>query len=319
MVSGVLEHAMDILEHHSVACARKLRKSVRALLERTEGAAEVVDEAWCDGISDCSRVELDVLASVVVAVQGLSIEASDVSESLARVSGVLECLERCGSAVMQSVSVLQNELCDEDTRSRVLAALGGLSQARLEAPLEPEVAAFHACKLRWDGELSPAELILCAMAMFTLTCRNGLAVGHHPEVIARGVEHICKYTALLAHSCEPEDVRLVAAVFQVYGHHKHVSIQAIRLESWINQAPECLAYRLTDCDDYRTQRRKLHLSYAARQSRRALAIPIAAAATTAVDPAPRPLSQTPPELIPAAASVAISTLRSTSCDQIQMR
>ena len=42
IVIGVLDHTISVLEHVSVSCARKSRKVVRALLERTEATSEAV-------------------------------------------------------------------------------------------------------------------------------------------------------------------------------------------------------------------------------------------------------------------------------------
>eukprot|EP01046_Picozoa_sp_COSAG06_P123859 COSAG06_NODE_71847_length_178_cov_309.177215_1_plen_56_part_10 len=46
------------------------------------------------------------LSSVLVSVRGLSSSSSGVSETSDAVAALLECLDRCGSVVVQSMAVL---------------------------------------------------------------------------------------------------------------------------------------------------------------------------------------------------------------------
>ena len=50
-LTAVLDHAMDALEQVSVTSPRKIRKSILGLMESMEELSEVVDGAWCDGVS----------------------------------------------------------------------------------------------------------------------------------------------------------------------------------------------------------------------------------------------------------------------------
>eukprot|EP01046_Picozoa_sp_COSAG06_P042713 COSAG06_NODE_5482_length_3418_cov_5.188246_1_plen_101_part_00 len=84
MITGVLDHAMDVLEGLSVSSPRKMRKGVLETMERVECTVDsVVDAEWCDGVSRCDEDEMDRLSSLLVSVRGLSVsigvsEACDV-------------------------------------------------------------------------------------------------------------------------------------------------------------------------------------------------------------------------------------------------
>ena len=146
IVIGVLDHTMSVLEHLSVSCARKSRKVVRALLERTEAAAEVVDAEWCDGVSLCSVEDLETLGSLLISAQGVSVEGHEVSEVSSAVDALLDCMSRCGSTVLQSVSTLMRSRSDDAEMSGsallgALESLRGLSESRLESVCADEAAA----------------------------------------------------------------------------------------------------------------------------------------------------------------------------------
>ena len=79
---------------------------MRALLERTEAAAEVVDAEWCDGVSLCSVEDLETLGSLLISAQGVSVAGADASEVSSAVDALLERMSRCGSVVLQSASTL---------------------------------------------------------------------------------------------------------------------------------------------------------------------------------------------------------------------
>eukprot|EP01046_Picozoa_sp_COSAG06_P078686 COSAG06_NODE_26252_length_618_cov_2.210019_1_plen_199_part_10 len=146
IVIGVLDHTMSVLEHVSVSCARKSRKVVRALLERTEAAAEVVDAEWCDGVSLCSVEDLETLGSLLISAQGVSVEGHEVSEVSSAVDALLDCMTRCGSTVLQSVSTLTGSGSDGAIRVSALESLRGLSESRLESVCADEAAAYDAVK-----------------------------------------------------------------------------------------------------------------------------------------------------------------------------
>ena len=133
MLSGVLDHAMDVLEELSVSTPRKARRSMRDVSDRVEAVLECVGAEWCDGVSHCGHDELDRLSGLLVCVRGLS-SSSGASVASGVVIGAMECLDRCGSAVVQSVGVLCGSADDAGggDGSGVLIALEslrGLSEA----------------------------------------------------------------------------------------------------------------------------------------------------------------------------------------------
>ena len=183
IVVGVLDHAMSVLEHLSVSCARKSRKVIRALLERTEAISEVVDAEWCDGVSMCSVEDLRQLGSLLITAQGVSVAGAEASEVSSAVGALLEWMSRCGSVVVQSASTLMRSHGDDGGMGRsallgALESLRGLSESRLESVCADEAAAYEAVKSHLSGLEScvGAEVVSTCMALFTLGCRNGLSV-----------------------------------------------------------------------------------------------------------------------------------------------
>eukprot|EP01048_Picozoa_sp_COSAG05_P028783 COSAG05_NODE_9120_length_645_cov_0.722121_1_plen_176_part_00 len=105
LVSSVLDHAMDVLDQVSMSSPRKSRRSLRDVSDHAEAAIESLDSDWCDGVCRCGSDELEQLCSLLVSVRGLS-SSSGVSETSDAVTVLLECLDRCGSVVVQSMAVL---------------------------------------------------------------------------------------------------------------------------------------------------------------------------------------------------------------------
>jgi hypothetical protein len=183
MLSGALDHALDVLEQLSASTPRKARRSMRDVSDRVEAVLESVDVEWCDGVSRCDHDELDRLSGLVVCVRGLS-PTSAMSEASGAVTDMLDCLDRCGSVVLQSVSALLGSGSDGAMRVSALETLRGLSEARLECVSADESAAFAVVK-RHLSVLEACvgdEVVSSCMAMYTLGCRNGLGVCGTVEV-----------------------------------------------------------------------------------------------------------------------------------------
>ena len=177
VLGGVLDNAMDVLDAVSVSSPRRARKGVFEAVERVESVLETVDAEWCDGVSRCSRDELDRLSGLVVRARGLlpssaGIEACDI------VSEMLDCLDRCGSVVVQSVAVLSGSESDAELRVCALETIRGLSEARLDSACADEAAVYEAVKGNLSGldACVGDEVVSSCMAMFTLGCRNGMAI-----------------------------------------------------------------------------------------------------------------------------------------------
>ena len=181
MLSGVLDHAIEVLEQVSMSSPRKARRSLRDLSDRGEAVMESIDEEWCEGVSRCDREELDRLSGMIVRVRGLS-AASAISEVSDGVASLLDCLDRCGSVVVQSIGSLSARSgIDDGAEPGSLSALESLrclSEARLESVCADEAAAYEAVKSHMSGLEScvGAEVVSTCMALFTLGCRNGLSV-----------------------------------------------------------------------------------------------------------------------------------------------
>eukprot|EP01046_Picozoa_sp_COSAG06_P045606 COSAG06_NODE_6331_length_2978_cov_343.444290_2_plen_382_part_00 len=50
LISSVLDHTMDVLEHVSASSPRKTRRSLRDVSDRAESVMESTDVDWCDGV-----------------------------------------------------------------------------------------------------------------------------------------------------------------------------------------------------------------------------------------------------------------------------
>ena len=185
-VSDALDHAMDVLEQVSVSSPRKSRRSVRELLESVEELSEVVNAAWCDGVSRCGADRLEDLASRVVSVRAVVSEKA-APESVPIVSSLLESLRECGSVAVQCSSVLSvGSGSGESARIAALECVRGLSAAGQGKVNDPEASLFgvvldHLCTA--EAMLSCHERLLCWRSLFTLGCRNGVSVVARVEVL----------------------------------------------------------------------------------------------------------------------------------------
>ena len=181
MPSGVLDHAIEVLEQVSMSSPRKARRSLRDISDRADAVMESIDEEWCDGVSRCGREELTGLSGMIVRVRDLT-ASSAVSEVSDGVACLLDCIDRCGSVVVQSIGSLNAGSDIEDAAEAgllsALESLRGLSESRLESVCADEAAAYEAVKSHMSGLEScvGAEVVSTCMALFTLGCRNGLSV-----------------------------------------------------------------------------------------------------------------------------------------------
>ena len=79
-----------------------------------------------------------MLGSLLISAQGVSVEGHEVSEVSSAVDALLDCMSRCGSTVLQSVSTLMRSHGDDGEMSGsallgALESLRGLSESRLES------------------------------------------------------------------------------------------------------------------------------------------------------------------------------------------
>eukprot|EP01046_Picozoa_sp_COSAG06_P038135 COSAG06_NODE_4376_length_4316_cov_699.869101_1_plen_1195_part_10 len=200
MISDVLEHAMEVLEGLSVSSPRKSRKGLLEMMEHVESRLEtVVDAGWYDGVCRCGEEEIGRLSSLLVSVRGLSSSSSGVSEMSDAVTALLECLDRCGSVVVQSMAVLSGRSDASDpSSSSVLSALESLrclSEERLDGVDADEAAAYEAVLGHVSGLDACAgdEVVSSWMALHTLGCRNGLVLCGRVDVMEIACAMECRW------------------------------------------------------------------------------------------------------------------------------
>eukprot|EP01045_Picozoa_sp_COSAG04_P015751 COSAG04_NODE_1268_length_7478_cov_41.075620_2_plen_472_part_01 len=184
-LTGVLDHAMEVLEQQSMASPRKSRKEVRALLDRVESAAESIDAAWCDGVSETAG-SVEELSRLLAAVEGLDAASGVLPDAVSCVSALLDCLDRCGSVVLRSLSILCGGSGGADARLGALEALRGLSEARQSEITDEEVSAFGCVKDMVGSLDATSDHEVCVsgcMALHTLGCRIGLTVCATEEMV----------------------------------------------------------------------------------------------------------------------------------------
>ena len=146
------------------------------LIDRVESAAELIDAVWCDGMSEDASEEL---SGHMAAVEGLDAASSDLPAVALCVSALLDCVDRCGSVVLQSLSILTSGSADADSRLAALEALRGLSEARQAEISDEEVSAFHCLQVllgSLDVSSECQDCVTGCMALHTLGCRIGLSV-----------------------------------------------------------------------------------------------------------------------------------------------
>ena len=91
-IGSVLEEAIEVLEQHSTASPRKVRHSVDELIDHMEAAAESMDDAWRDAISQSGKLEQ--LAVLLAEVKSMS-EGSSGPETASSVTTLLDYLDLC--------------------------------------------------------------------------------------------------------------------------------------------------------------------------------------------------------------------------------
>ena len=78
----------------------------------------------------CGEECLDAVVAQLCTVKSLSAESGETVEASCAVIALLDCLDRCGSAVVQSVSILSCSGAEGSDRVAALETLRGLSEAR---------------------------------------------------------------------------------------------------------------------------------------------------------------------------------------------
>eukprot|EP01046_Picozoa_sp_COSAG06_P052970 COSAG06_NODE_9041_length_2005_cov_2.635887_2_plen_644_part_01 len=159
---------------------------------------ELLDSDWCNGVSRCGYDELEQLCSLLVSVRGTT-SSSGVSSVSDAALALLECLDRCGSVVVQSMAVLSGGSdASDSSSSSVLSALESLrclSDERLDGVSADEAAAYEAVlgHLSSMDACAGGEVVSSCMALHTLGCRNGIAVCGRADVLELTCAMICRW------------------------------------------------------------------------------------------------------------------------------
>jgi hypothetical protein len=172
-----LEHGAEVLDILSTSTPRRGRKALLELLERVEACVESVDASWCDGLAQCKEAQIADLSSLLAAVQLLDGGQCDVSAAVSAVSALLECLERCGSVLLQSLGVLGSagRAC-EDVRLAALETLRVLPSEPQGVVCAMEVGAVGMLLGHMSEEYGVAVRVSAGLAVFSLVCRNDVNV-----------------------------------------------------------------------------------------------------------------------------------------------
>eukprot|EP01047_Picozoa_sp_COSAG01_P081449 COSAG01_NODE_16244_length_1255_cov_5.196367_2_plen_266_part_00 len=190
-------------------------------MEHVESVLEAVTVEWCDGVSRCGPDELEQLCSLLVSVRGLS-SSSGVSSVSDAVTALLECLDRCGSVVVQSMAVLSggSDASDSSSSSSVLSALESLrclSDERLNAVSADEAAAYEAVLGHLSGLDACAgdAVVSSCMALHTLGCRNGVALCGRVDALELAGAMVCRW---LEYASSGGDDYAAAAAFGAFNN-----------------------------------------------------------------------------------------------------
>jgi hypothetical protein len=177
MLKGVTE----LLDAQSSATPRKLCKELLELLDRVDSACESIDAEWCDGVAVCEGEELERLGSLLVSASDIGGGVSS-EEAVLMVLELLDCVEECGSVVVQALSGLRSAggqgvggenvclgafdmlKCLSPERQGSVSSKEVITAELVMECLVPDSAAEVGCALRESG----------CMALFALGCRNGV-------------------------------------------------------------------------------------------------------------------------------------------------
>eukprot|EP01050_Picozoa_sp_SAG11_P024480 SAG11_NODE_5219_length_1626_cov_187.516699_1_plen_536_part_10 len=177
LVMSVLEHATVVMESLSLSSPRKERKALRQVLDRVESVEEMVDVQWVSDASLCDDRELEQLASVLANVEEMVI-GSDANVCTATVVQLLDCVERCGSTVVRAAAVLSSAVGEQSDEACMLSLEGVrmLPVVRQEEVSSEEMSAAVAILGHTAKGRALTVRAAAHRALFTLCCRNGLAM-----------------------------------------------------------------------------------------------------------------------------------------------
>ena len=95
LVSGILEHAAEVLEQLAISAPRKARRSVLDTTDRMEVVIDGLDEDFSEAIRQCAVASLSGLAAHLVELEGISVDSASVSGVSSTVATLLDRLDEC--------------------------------------------------------------------------------------------------------------------------------------------------------------------------------------------------------------------------------
>ena len=121
-----LEHCAGVLQAVAAVVQRSARRELRDLSNRIEESIDLMDDSWCDGLRRCGSADRELLASLVVRANGISV--GDESGPVATISELLDhLLDRCGNDALQSLLLIKDGGARPRDDDAVLRALQVLS------------------------------------------------------------------------------------------------------------------------------------------------------------------------------------------------
>jgi hypothetical protein len=216
VVVSALQHGVEVMDALSMSTPRAGRKSVLDLVERVDSVCEMVDGGWCDRFAECGAPE--ELAASLASVRELVVGAAAGPEELSAVTGLLDVLVGCGSAMLlPPVAVLRAPAAAAGVRLAALEALRALPPVAQSVP--DELAAIEAVLAHMTDafEARSGLQVVSSMALFTLLCRAGVQlVKLGPLDATCNALRRCTHTQwqLLAEDADPgpADLRALSAL-----------------------------------------------------------------------------------------------------------
>ena len=122
-----LEHYAGVLQAVAAVVQRSARRELRDLTHRIDLAIDdLMDDSWCDGLRRCGSADRELLASLVVPANVVSVR--DESGLVATISELLDhLLDRCGNDAMQLLLLIKDGEARPHDDDAVLRALQVLS------------------------------------------------------------------------------------------------------------------------------------------------------------------------------------------------
>jgi hypothetical protein len=169
----VLEHASDVLAGVLLSTPRAERRSVLALVGRTDALCEVVDGAWCDTLGQCGAEELDRASSLLATVRELAVENQGPG-AVRDVSALVDLFSLCGNSTTRALRGLASSVIAD--RMAALKMLGLLECEPCDEVSEAEMGALPVL-VELHGGQDVTMSAASSLALVAMAVRNGSSAG----------------------------------------------------------------------------------------------------------------------------------------------